>query len=302
MNINELNLELAVQNIAEKVSIYSNRRNSYRWIIVDNITKDKRLLDTPLFGLTKMKVDNNNFTYIASGKTYGYMCFGQFTHKIQVMQKQRYHRIVFTSIPNTIQINKQTNNHCWATLELINFWLEVAKEETGLDFYFNVRKVRNNHLNINFDFKELNFSQIKYILFWTRYLFEYPDSLCMLDAVLLKRDYFPEESLCNLLTLTATCQRYNRAVHIDPFQCISVNYQFITLDYLRNKLDSNNSISGIFALAESNRGIDRRLDKTPTAKKITGLYFKPKEDWINNIDRFQVYTANYKILKQHEQG
>jgi hypothetical protein len=124
----------------------------------------------------------------------------------------------------------------------------------------------------------------------------------MLDAVLLKRDYFPEESLCNLLTLTATCQRYNRAVHIDPFQCISVNYQFITLDYLRNKLDSNTSISGIFALAESNRGIDRRLDKTPIAKKITGLYFKPKEDWVNNIDRFQVYTANYKILKQHEQG
>lgn len=302
MNINELNLELAVQNIAEKVSVYYNRSNSYRWIIVDNITKSKQLLDTPLFGLTKKKIDNNNFKYIASGRTYGYMCFGQFTHRIQVRQKQRYHRIVFTSIPNTIQVDTHTNNHCWATLELINFWLEVAKEEAGLDFYFNVKKVRNHHLNINFDFKKLNFSQIKYIIFWTRYLFEYPDSLCMLDAVLLKRDYFPEESLCNLLTLTASCQRYNQGIRVNSTQCISVDYQFITLDYLRNKLNCKASISETFALVDSNRGIDGELDKRPTAKKITNLYFNPKEDWVNNIDRFQIYTTNYKILKQHEQG
>ena len=122
--------------------------------------------------------------------------------------------------------------------------------------------------------------------------------------MLLKRDYYPEETIQNLLTLTGNCQRNNGGYQINADQCITVNGNFITPEALRKKLNTARSVQNIFGHPDcsSTNPYAWQPESIYGAKivpTVTKIGFNG-EDWIGNTKRFDSYTKIYEVLKEHE--
>lgn len=297
--MNKVNIDLEeIKKNLHPFCAYRNNQNKYFWNEYLDNTPEKIYKDTPIFSIDLNKKSKESKEIILLGgnsKAYGWYCFGEFTYGYK--RKSDKSRIVFTSILNKTP-QEQINNYCWATPEIINYWLNALWEESGLDYYYKI-DVRGEEIWITYDFKELNRLQMKLVLFWTRYLFEYPDSLCMLDSIILKQNYYPDELLFNLLTLTSNCQVGNR-VRINPGQCISIFGNFVSPEYLQAKLNSSkvrsvNAIPG-YGL-KSNKKIFTGIS---TMRKVKESKIYPIQDWLDNTKRFDTYTQFYSVLKKSE--
>lgn len=299
----ELNLEEIKQKTNVNLTRFFQLHNVYKWKEISDITENKDYTNIPLFEVSKKELsDSTKFSILGDDGTTGWVCFGAFL--FHYPRRSRTSRILFDITPRKV-LKGTENNHCWFNIEQLNYWIYTMKQETGLDFFYKITEGENNY-HIIFDFKKLCFQQIKYILFWTRYTFEYPASFSALDAILLKRDYFPEEPLTNLLTLAAVCQSAN-TTHITEYQNITIKGKFLQLEEFQRRIQQRNcrSVSSIFessckppsSYTERNRVTHVFNYDIPDWYKARNMNGK---DWIEYTDRFKIYQDVYPLLKEHE--
>lgn len=297
-----INLDLnEIEAKTSKTLIYPSYYNWYSWKEVMDVTKNKEFYDVPLIDVPVEELHKEGKLQVLyrSSFTY-YVCFGRFTMNYHRKKRSNVSRILFDVAPSLKVLGQHENNHCWMNEEQLSFWISTIREEAGLDFFYRIETRDDNRYHILFDFKRLNKTAIKYILFWTRYAFEYPASFCALDAMLLKRDYYPEETMQNLLTLTGVCQRNNLCYRINPDQCITVNGNFITQNALRQKLKTAKCIQNMFGYPDGVWGWQADKIYGATIKSFITKSGCNGKLWLGTTERFDSYTKIYKVLKEHE--
>lgn len=282
------------------VERFNNPDNRYRWTIyksLEGIEHPEDIINTPIFELTTKTLNEHYKVHSHECRTMSHVCFGRFLFYARQVQIKGY-RIVFTSLLH----KKQTlhgNNFCWMSHEQISFWLDTVKNDSGLDFYYRIKETVNN-FQITFDFKELSVLQIKYILFWERYLFEVLLSFQVLDVIYLKRHYFKNESLQNLITLTTNCL-IRCSIH--PHNSIDPGGNFIDIEELRKRLRQKNR-ANVTTIFDKNYldPVDIYRDKyLDFSRYVRDINRYTGEWWLSfRKRRFKVYKDLYKTYKDLE--
>ena len=144
-------------------------------------------------------------------------------------------------------------NGTWMTREQLVEHILACKEALHSDFIFDVF-TPNDNFRIGGDvFQAYSVAlyfppsmgplEIKYILCWIRYAYEFPDIIALLDAYRLQRDLYPEESILNLFLLTARLHRslgdVSPALVLPGDQIISSRGLFMTNEDLVNVLQNH---------------------------------------------------------------
>lgn len=296
----KFSLEEFKKRTKKGVSIYNNPDNQYKWKIyefLEGIEHPDDIINTPIFELTRKTLDKHYKVSNVLCHATSNVCFGRFLSIARQFQTGSY-RIVFTSILRKIQTSFG-NNFCWASREQISFWLDTVKNDSGLDFYYKIEENEKN-FRITFDFKKLSILQIKYILFWERYLFEVFLSFQVLDVIYLKRYYFENESLQNLVTLTTNCLiRCN----IYPHNSIDPGGNFIDIEELRKRLRQKNraNVTTIFDKNYSNPVDINRYKYPDFSRYFRDINRYTGEWWLSfRKRRFKVYKDLYKTYKDLE--
>lgn len=186
------------------------------------------------------------------------VCFGRY---LEIVDQRGYwgssYRSRFVWTPYTKIYSPEQGNFTWMTKEMLIEHLNYPKDILGLNYDVNVfdpdtsgENSKGEHWNIVFDFKQLTFIEIKFVLFWARYAAEVPSCFALIDALILKERYKDEE-LYNLLIMASFLQRYHfmgLGGHISDSQCISVFGKFISRQQLINRLKESpdGSVNSIF--------------------------------------------------------
>lgn len=298
----ELDLEEIKKKTSKGLTQYYNFNNIYRWFEAIDTTENKEYKEVPLYEI--VNYDTFGKTPVPQGlQLFGtgndfrdWGCFGRFTY--YYTRHKRTGRIIF-EIKVKSKMSDRLNNHSWMTIEQMTYWIQTLQQESGLDFFFKViQNDSDNSYRILFDFKKCTRLQMKYVLFWTRYIYEYPTSFCALDAMLLKRDFYPEETLQNLVTLVLDCQRLN-SFHASTSQNLTINGNFITPEELHRKLTSPktrfvSSLFGSCGFYDSRTIYGIELVSFFNERTITA------EKWLSKVNRFDLYHRVYPALKEHE--
>lgn len=298
----ELDLEEIKKKTSKGLTQYYNFNNIYRWFEAIDTTENKEYKEVPLYEI--VNYDTFGKTPVPQGlQLFGtgndfrdWGCFGRFTY--YYTRHRRYSRIIF-EIKVRSKMSDRLNNHGWMTIEQMTYWIQTLQQESGLDFFFKViQNDSDDSYRILFDFKKCTRLQMKYILFWTRYIYEYPTSFCALDAMLLKRDFYPEETLQNLVTLVLDCQRMN-SFYASTSQNLTVNGNFITPEELHRKLTSPKTrfVSGLFG------SCGRYDSRTIYGVELVSFFNEQTitaEKWLRKTNRFDLYHRMYPALKEHE--
>ena len=152
-----------------------------------------------------------------------YICYGPFLRNLETSRDAARTNSVFVSYMNKSisSGNYATCNFTWLTKDQIAEHINYCKERLALNFEFVIKENKQTY-SVLFDFRNLSHLQVKFVLFWTRYVWEYPSNLALFDAMVLKKLH-PEEELFNLLALASgshRCFRIEGDHEIYRDQCI----------------------------------------------------------------------------------
>lgn len=301
------NLEQLIKEIKkslgnrELAGYYTNR---YRWVELRRLSR--KYAKTPLLDLDIKSLARNR-EVLPREMEFTYVCFGRYLYDVHYAHRTRTLFYIYT---NRSFANGE-NNFCWWHKDQIEYWIEAAKQEAELDFSYRVEEFKSARLNdrpmwkISLNLTHLTKNQRKFLLFWIRNLYEWPANFCALDAMILKRDYFPEESLINLLTLTTNYSLCNGGVLISFDQNLSLGGKFITSKCLSSRLHNSEYklVSSVFD--------SRRSDTTDiyNHNKIFGESIVPfirrgthltANGWVDKAERFDHYVNIYPHFKENE--
>ena len=295
----EIDLEEIKKKTQRAPDRFANFANTYSWEEYW-IKPEDNLNDTPLYNfqpeaLIDKRVGGGNATRSA--------CFGKFTKQYSIHFATGY-RLLFTIYIYRVLHTEIDNNLCWMNYDQLRYWIDILKQEADLDFFYKIEEYEDYLYKVYFDFKTpLNRRKIKYILFWTRYAFELPAGYLALDALLLKRDYYPKESITNLLTLVANCNRC-LALRMSPSQCITALGKFVSKKHLVSELNNKgfDSVQEIFGRS----GFMGEAYNTvygislPTTDWCPLNNQRTCENWEHMEDRFKLYKELYPLFKETE--
>ena len=292
----EIDLEEVKKVTKYAPSRYAELNNVYSWWEY-TYRGQLKYLDSPIYDLSSDVVIKNFYQYESGSARY--VCFGKYTRDYRI-RKYPGSRIRFKITVRRKVEDHLVNNLCWMNPEQLNYWISLLKEELGLRFYHKVEECGNGaYYDIHFDFLELSNTAIKYVLFWTRYAFELPAGYLALDALLLKRDYYPEETVQNLLTLVAVLSN-NLQVRMSASQCITTIGKFIKPEILAERLNTYSQVLDIFE-----RIVDRDNRYAINGKVLPQDYCpenRTAESWLGRTGRFKTYQDYYPLFKSQEIG
>lgn len=144
------------------------------------------------------------------------------------------------------QEGRNINNYLWMSIEQLTEHLEYCKSYLDLNFEYTIEGEYDFEIVVKLNLKELKETkQIKFVLFWLRYAFEFPSAIAMIDAYILKEKYYPEEELYNLLSVTTRIwnlihnSKLNCGVYIPQGQSLGTNNYFIEVEEVKKKLGEN---------------------------------------------------------------
>lgn len=298
----KFNLEEVIETLnSEKLSLNFNRNTIFRFVtykkkklphILQKILKRWKLPHHFLY-----KIDTNINFFINK------YCFGDF---LSIIKRDK----PDLSIIEVFMFDKKNykssfNNLTWMNTEQIKEHLEYLQNSIGLDFYFKVKKssatlrtwegypVKNKGISVKINFKSLNFIEIKYVLFWLRYTYEFPGNLALIDAYLLKEKY-PEEELHNLLIIPSRLLN-NTNRQLPPDQSISIFGRFVNEGRIKNYLKKGLNVINIYGGEQS----------LPELNKIIGSFHKnfttnyvDYSQWLNDESRWEIYERMYQYYKE----
>ena len=249
------------------------------------------------------------FTIEVDGNTYRrersrYICFGTFLAYFLRYEEAKgkitcfLHRLKYTNY----------NNYLWMTEKQLVKHMNYCKTELNLDFDLSIEGDYNVELKINLDLTRLqNLNQIKFVLFWLRYTYEYPSATAMIDAYLLKEKYYPEEELYNLLTIT-TRTWIALAVNntINQGQSLGTDNKFISKRILLDRLHSNkyDALVNVFTHGTYTPLLNDWYFKIRNLRNLPNIHLSELNsyirDWFGYQERFSLYEELYKKLKPLE--
>lgn len=298
-NFPEIDLEDIKERTNIGISRFYGHHNEYRWTEYYDlsISSDPELKNQSLLNFSE-DVLRRRLGVASFGKQSIHPCFGSFIYNSQRLRDKS--AVIFTSVLHKVVLKQNYNNHCWMTLDQLNYWISIARQDSGINFNYKIVDLGNIYEVVLELTSDLSWKQVKYILFWLRYAFETPASYYALDALLLKRDYYPEESLQNLLTLVSVCHRVDSA-RMSNSQCLTTYGEFIQTDILQKRIASrsNDNVSSIF-----NGDPSQRSSSTVYGKLYLSNYYDAREmtgeSWLNHPERFDVYQKAYKLMKERE--
>ena len=291
----DINLEEIKKKTENAPSRYAELSNVYSWWEYTYADSKPKYLDSPIYDLSPDVVSKEFFQY-GSGNA-RYVCFGRYTRDYHI-RKCTGSRIVFKiTVRRKVNEDRLINNLCWMNPEQLNYWINLLREELGLEFFHRVEEVNDEYYYIHFDFLNLTNTAIKYVLFWTRYAFELPAGYYALDALILKRDYYPEETVQNLLTLASVLSN-NLPTRMSASQCITTVGKFIKSEVLVERFKTYSQIFDIF----------ERITDDFNSHAINGKTFpqdyypdyRTATSWLIRSSRFKTYQEFYPIFKERE--
>lgn len=298
-NFPEIDLEDIKKRTIRGISRFYRLSNEYRWVEYHDldVRRDPELKNQSLLNFSE-DVLQGKLDVAFSQKQIIRACFGGFIYNSPRLIGKNV--VIFTSVLHKVIHNQTDNNHCWMTLDQLNYWISIARQDSGINFNYKIVDLGDRYEVVLELTSDLSWKQVKYILFWLRYAFEAPASYYALDAMLLKRDYYPEESLQNLLTLVSVCHRIDR-VRMNSSQCLTTCGDFIQTDILQKRIASRSidTVSSIFNSDFSQLNGELvcgklRLSNYYDTKSITG------ESWLSHPERFDIYQEAYKLMKERE--
>lgn len=267
------------------------------------------------------------------------VCFGAFITDVNYRMMGRFSReqvrpLIHIDIlkdrllEKALNSNKTfVNNISWMTREQLEEHINYLVSPDGLNIpvHISIKEPRNlrkryfkrivvpNYL-VEIDFtNKTTLKEIKFVLFWLRYVYEAPSNIAMIDAYLLK-ELFTEEELYNLLILAS--KMVSKCVtEINNAQCIHYRGWFCEKTRMLQGLkdDSTSDVSDLFKKyplnhVYTNRNVNYRLDSVckkfkdfvSTELPKDGYPYFPLDKWLKFEDRFKYYEELYHIYKSDE--
>ena len=215
------------------------------------------------------------------------------------------------------QKGRNINNYLWMSIEQLKEHIEYCKSYLGLDFDYTIEGEYDFEIIVKLNLKRLeDIKQIKFVLFWLRYAFEFPSAIAMIDAYILKEKYYPEEELYNLLSVTTRVwnlihnSKLSCGVYIPQGQSLGTNNYFIEVEEVKKRLGdcAYSQLVDIFTQNTSfqNRSQLSKFEFTIVNGKRTeyeencfprGPINSHVPGWFEYSDRLDLYHELYEILK-----
>ena len=266
----------------DSLPAFLNNGNTYRYWIYDNAHRKD-------FGkITKISEAQKLPSVFQQKSITVRVCYGAFLSRYAITFKNSKGNAVFVSY-----INREVEdnlNFTWLTKKQLFEHIEYCRQRFSLDFDFTVKKYSKSYIVV-FDFKKLTHFQVKFILFWTRYAWEFPSNLALFDAMLLHKA-LPNEEMLNLLALASgSLSESNIFLGQGEFpiysgQCICNRVsKFINVDNIVEELKSTSqgNVTEMFP-----RLFGRLPQLSPKIKmRDTGTRVTNLKEWVKpeNIDR-----------------
>lgn len=312
----EINLDKIVSILdGHKLSRYPNKHSIFRYYFYEydfsniKLKQLKHKLKSILY-----KIMNREFTEVicpdlkVKKSIYGNrfisrVCFGEFLRALT-----KYDRAVIEVFLNT-EISKDRsyfNNFIWMTKEQVKEHLDYLKDIIGLDFDFSIWKEKVyiyeemgelSGLTVQIDFKKLRFIEIKYVLFWLRFTYEYPLNIIFIDALLLKEKY-PEEELYNLFLVPTWLIK--EIANVEHDQVLSKFGTFVNEKRLKKFLANYQNVIEIYDNLREYSELNSVIQefKQECLHKIHRGSTINYSAWFNCKERLVVYDKIYKTLDQ----
>ena len=304
----DINLNKAISLLNEKkLAICMDRNTIYRfalykkrklpWILekLYNLWKDPRVKFQGLY-----KVVNST-----DGEFINRVCFGYFLGRLQDCRPDA---AVIEVFINTQLIRKRSpfNNFTWLSKKQIQEHMNYLQDVIGLDFYFEVKDSKINlgngcdnveGISVKINFKSLKYIEIKYVLFWLRYTYEFPGNIVLIDTYLLKKRY-PEEELYNIFLLPSRLLSVtSRPLPMD--QTISVFGRFVNLGRLKNCLKRYNNVTDIYGqCCESYINPLNNINLKYFSELFKTIYVN-YSSWLEYEERWKIYDEMLSIYKNN---
>ncbi len=235
------------------------------------------------------------------------VCFGEFLTRggSEIYRaKQYFHEYRHTFISIVLKqyfSHYHNNNFTWLRKDQLEQHLDYCKEVFGFDFNYKVEeRVLSKYdkyypgkecYRVLFDFKNLSYVKVKLLLFWYRLAVEFPSNLALIDALELKRNYFPEEELYNLLLIPSRYQvRCLRPTHIPESQSISIIGGFVKRDILKERLQEKSFVNDLF---EANFE-----ESYPLSSYVNDYFILASGENNTYLDRFNVWFSKEEMDKR----
>lgn len=201
------------------------------------------------------------------------------------------------------------NNVTWMSIEQLREHIGYVKDHIGIRFKYSVSPLTEYSLSnfikslelsrvygykilINCKKEETTTAEFKFLLFWIRLAYKYPQNILLADMYTLQKELKGCE-LYNLITIPRILFNY----YDENFLSLSLA---VSLDYLKKQLKSNSQIDDIFKgkgeniIAENKYSAPVRI---PLSKNF-GMEISP-ENILENADRFDIYKNIYNYLNEH---
>lgn len=200
------------------------------------------------------------------------------------------------SIYLNTDLNKASNNHianyCFFDKRQIANHLKQAKDI--YPFEFSIKKEDEEYI-VNLHVHDVPGTFHKYILTWTRYLYEYPFNVALLDAYKLKASdsRFKFTSIINLINLILSS--------IPEISVHQMNdsgiYDFYTKSQIRKSISCNHRVNKIFNITNNSiLSLNKNSSIKPDLDKFDLDYWLDEE--IFNKERKSIYLKIYNKLKK----
>ena len=286
---------------AKKLQSYYGCNSTYAVKILRRSTIPEDLKDTPLYEVPNLSEHGIEIDFELQHEDR--YCFGTYLRSNKSSRVFRH--LVNVYINHKDKKNENLNNYLWMSKEQLEEHIDYLRSHLGFDFFFRIVDAGDWYI-VQYDFKDTPRLQIKYALFWTRYSYEFPSSMCMIDAYILK-DRHPEEALHNLLRIPQRFMVYSRQCVRDD-QSISVNGLFLSDKQLKSRLQRTNlSVCGIYETQAQTTciyNVDDPFHWIDTGLKnylpclVEKNYIKFSA-WLHNNNRFEAYEKMLKWYKEH---
>lgn len=254
--------------------------------------------------------EENDKVYISERRFH--VCFGSFLNYYIRWPKAKGTITCYLNRREGLNIN----NYLWMSLEQLTEHLEYCKSYLNLDFNYTIEGEYDFEIVVKLNLRRLkDTKQIKFVLFWLRYAFEFPSAIAMIDAYILKEKYYPEEELYNLLTVTTRIwnlihhSKLSSGIYIPNGQSLGTNNYFVEVEEVKKRLgdvlysrlvdiftqDTYHSLTHKFEYKVMNK-IEIEYVKSCYPKGPINSYV---QKWFEYSGRFDLYQELYEILLKY---
>ena len=214
------------------------------------------------------------------------------------------------------QEGRNINNYLWMSIEQLSEHLKYCKSYLDLDFDYTIEGEYDFEIVVKLNLKRLkDTKQIKFVLFWLRYAFEFPSAIAMIDAYILKEKYYPEEELYNLLSVTTRVwnlihnSKLSCGIYIPQGQSLGTNNYFIEVEEVKKKLGESvySRLVDIFTQDTYHpllykfeqrllKGKETEYEMSCCPRGPINSYI---QQWFDYSGRFDLYQELYEILLKY---